>query len=83
MGSVKPAPALDCSGCGRRIGKTALHLVLADELMVICGRCGVEKSRATHAGIFPDCRERGHDLLDHHPSHATRAGAARLLGLWP
>lgn len=35
---MKPAPALDCGRCGRRIGKQAGHYLVADGA-VVCGRC--------------------------------------------
>ena len=64
---MNPAPAFDCGMCGRRIGKSAVHWVLAEVLRrVICSRC-VDK----------------HDLYDHVEMHDTRAGIAAHLGLWP
>lgn len=64
---MKPAPAFDCGLCGRRIGKTATHWVLAEVLRrVICSRC-VDKN----------------DLYDHIDAHGSRAGIAATLGIWP
>lgn len=35
---MKPAPAFDCADCGRLIGKTRAHFLLADD-RVVCIRC--------------------------------------------
>jgi hypothetical protein len=81
VGNVKPAPPLDCGICGRRIGKTAGHYLLAGRQLA-CGRC-IERGRILHGQVYPDCAARWHDLLDHLDSTGTRAGIAHVLGLWP
>lgn len=77
---MKSAPAFDCTGCGRRIGKTATHYLLEDGARVVCVRC---LTRAAHARLFADCPDKWHDLLDHAGCHGSRAGIAAHLGLWP
>jgi hypothetical protein len=77
---MKPAPPLDCSVCGRPIGKKAGHYLLEGDRLA-CMRC-VEK-KALHAEIFTDCPHAWHDLLDHLQSTGTRAGMAMRLNLWP
>jgi hypothetical protein len=77
---VKPAPAFDCAGCSRRIGKTATHYLLEGSGRVACTRC---LTKAVHATLFPDCPHRWHDTLDHSAACGTRAGIAAHLGMWP
>jgi hypothetical protein len=76
---MKAAPVFDCSGCRRRIGKTATHYLL-DTGQIVSVRC---LTRKVHAVLYPDCPRRWHDLLDHTTAHGTRAGIAHVLGLWP
>jgi hypothetical protein len=76
---VKPAPPLDCVNCKRQISKSRTHYLIEGD-RVACGRC---LGRDAHAGLFPACPERWHDVLDHPGSSGTRAGVAARLGLWP
>lgn len=77
---MKPAPALDCSCCSRRIGKTSAHYLL-DDNRVLCGRC--LGKRRIHSVLFPACPVAWHDPQDHLQCSGTRAGIAHMLGLWP
>lgn len=84
------APALDCGHCGRRIGKTAGHILIGAEPYtadrLLCIRCMSRRrtvGAALHGRYYPECSEPWHDLYDHPGAHATRAAAARLLGLKP
>ena len=73
-----PAPALNCSVCGRRIGKTATHIANADAVAVICVRCAWNPGM--HTAWYPNCDDPDHRFVfDHHPGHATRAGAWYVL----
>ncbi len=73
------AEPFDCACCHRRIGNTKHFLVGTDEPIVVCGRCILPS--ATHAVLFPDCRDPWHiDVHDHWPVlFATRATADRLI----
>jgi hypothetical protein len=75
-----PAPALDCTTCHRRIGRTRAHYLLAGD-RVACTRC--VETPGLHGQVYPDCPLPWHDLLDHLDSTGTRAGIAARLGLWP
>lgn len=78
---TRAAPAFDCAGCGRRIGKASGHYLLSNsDGLVVCARC---LTKAVHARLFPDCPHRWHDTLDHSATCGTRAGIAATLGLWP
>lgn len=78
---MKPAPALDCSRCGRTVGKRRGHSLTEDN-RVLCVRCLWD--RRLHADYWPDCPESWHDAFDHTPYVVgTRAGIAAVLGLWP
>lgn len=77
---MTPAPALDCSSCGKTIAKRRAHYLL-DDHRLICDRCLT--SRKLHARLYPHCTTTWHDLYDHLESTATRAGAACILGVWP
>lgn len=85
---MTPAPSFDCAVCGRRIGKTRGHFLLGypdtppSPERLLCVRC-MNNSRRLHARYYPDCPERWHDLHDHPSCHATRAAAAKLIGVWP
>jgi hypothetical protein len=61
------APALNCSQCGRVMGKKRLHF-LTRAGTVLCGRC------------YDALGEDGPDLLD---CAGSRAAIAYLLGVWP
>lgn len=63
---MTPAPALDCTNCGRRIGKQRLHYLTDRPGEVLCVHCA-ERRR-------PD---------DGPYRAASRAAAAKLLGVWP
>lgn len=77
---MRPAPALDCSACGRTIGKRAGHSITEDN-RVICTRCLGDKR--LHGVFWPECPDTWHDMYDHTPSVCgTRAGVAWKLGLW-
>ncbi|MDO0976020.1 hypothetical protein [Mycolicibacterium frederiksbergense] len=70
MASAEP---YRCHICGHQIARSATHLLSAGHLGVTCLQCS-EKS-ATHAQMFPGCPHSWHRVTDHHPTHATRAGA--------
>ena len=79
---MKAAPALDCSLCGRIIGKSGGHNVL-DDGRIVCASCLLTGTRG-HARMFPDCPATWHDPGDHaRQVGGTRAGTAAALGLWP
>lgn len=78
--SVPPAPALDCSVCGKTIAKRRVHYLLTGHQLV-CIRCLA--THGLHETLFPDCTTPSHDAYDHIEGNATRAGAAHVLGLWP
>jgi hypothetical protein len=85
---MKPAPPFDCVECRRRIGKTRTHMLIgypdqASTDRLLCIRCAEAPARQLHPKYYPDCEVHWHDLYDHGMAHATRAGAASLLGLWP
>jgi hypothetical protein len=75
-----------CEVCGRRMGRTATHL-LDEGRPLYCLRCGL--ARRARAVIYPDCEVPGHLPLDHHPSHRRRAAATlwlrdgRTTSAWP
>lgn len=76
-----PAPALDCTACGRTIGKRSGHN-LTDDGRVMCSRCIFKAP--LHASLWPDCTEQWHDVFNHLCSvSSTRAGVAAELGVWP
>jgi hypothetical protein len=66
----------DCSACGRRIPKRALHPLCGDDLVVCCTRC--LGSHQVHAELYPDCPKPWHDVYDH-PLKLCSLAAARLL----
>ena len=70
-----PAPAHDCAECGRRLGKGGGHNIVGRA--VLCVRC-IDR-RQLHAKYHPDCPHIWHDLYDHSPPSATRAGAWYVL----
>lgn len=74
-----PAPPLHCAACKRRIGRRATHFLIGTPgaEQVVCGRCLYD--RALRARFYPDCADVWHDLFDHGLSHASRAGAVRVL----
>ena len=76
---MKPAPALNCARCRRRIGKGAGHFLIEGD-RVVCSRC---LGKDAHADLFPECPKYWHDTIDHLDSTGTRAGIAAHLGLWP
>lgn len=75
-----PAPPFDCARCRRRISSQANHHLISEGSRVVCGRC---TGRDAHAGLFPGCPERWHDVGDHPGCVGTRPGIASHLGLWP
>lgn len=82
---MRAAPALDCSQCGKRIGKARTHVYVPATGTVWCLKCfsPFTGSRPVHARTYPDCPETWHDMYDHPHSIGTRAGIAALIGLWP
>jgi hypothetical protein len=68
---MNPAPAFDCTRCGRRIGKAADHYIAGGE--VLCLRCFTALADTVHLA--------GGDLANY--EFGTRAWAALTLGLWP
>jgi hypothetical protein len=76
-----PAPALDCSVCGHRMGKRRGHFIF-EHNRLICGRCADwpnGSSVAAHARHYPDCPKKWHDMWDHLDCMATRAAAWYVL----
>ena len=79
-----PAPALNCSECGRRIGSRSMHHFFAADLrnptdmVLMCERCAYA---AVHAQRYPDCPARWrHDMCDHLvTSSSSRADAWHVL----
>ena len=71
---MTPAPPFDCAQCGRRIGKTATHLILKTPMLVE-DRMGRVVCIRHHAEHYDAGR------LEH--GFCTRAAAANLLGIWP
>jgi hypothetical protein len=71
-----PAPPLDCSTCGHRIGKRRFHCIIGNT-RVLCGRC--MNQRHLHTEYYPDCRAAWHDMYDHGVQFATRAAAWYVL----
>ncbi|BBZ74142.1 hypothetical protein [Mycobacterium paraseoulense] len=77
---VGPAPALNCSVCGRRIGLRGAHFFVQPNVLM-CGKCATwdNNSRTAHAARYPDCPDTWHDMWDHYICSATRAGAWYVL----
>lgn len=84
--TMTPAPAFDCSQCGRRLSKQRTHVYVPATDSVWCLGCfspHVGGSRPVHARIYTDCPHSWHDMYDHPSATGTRAGIAALLRLWP
>lgn len=79
---MRAAPPLACTICRHVIGRRRGHNLIEGNRLV-CTRCLLGR-RDLHPDLFPECPDDGHDLHDHTTSTgSTRAGAARVLGVWP
>ena len=78
MTAKTPAPPVDCTHCGRRIGARRVHYVAvhATPVAVMCVKC---LGRTAHTHTYPECPYQWHDMHDHDLSFATRAAVAWLL----
>ncbi len=74
----RAAPQFICSGCRKKIGKSADHYLLEGHRAPLCYRCFLAWAEEEYRAAGREDR-----LDDYRYAFGTRAWAAVTLGIWP